>query len=124
MTPDCRKIHIVGCVIGAFSVFVRMWCVSTAGCAGLRWDGHPVAESTGRSGTVLLSSHGRLAQRESASFTPKRSLVRTQHRPLRGVCPGCVRVDVHDCAGGANVRAVEFWADGWKPSRMAAARIG
>jgi hypothetical protein len=27
------------------------------------------------------SSHGRLAQRESASFTPRRSLVRSQYRP-------------------------------------------
>jgi hypothetical protein len=31
---------------------------------------------------MVLFAPGRLAQRESASFTPKRSLVRSQYRPL------------------------------------------
>ena len=32
-------------------------------------------------GTQPRTSSGRLAQRESASFTPRRSLVRSQYRP-------------------------------------------
>jgi hypothetical protein len=35
----------------------------------------------GSAGTALKPGGGRLAQRESASFTPRRSLVRSQYRP-------------------------------------------
>ena len=52
------------------------------------WSRPPTAKrppgAGGRGPDVVLSSaHGRLAQGESASFTPKRSLVRSQYRPRR-----------------------------------------
>src|SRR4051794_26962125 len=41
----------------------------------------------GGAGVVGSFPHGRLAQGESASFTPKRSLVRSQYRPLPPKAP-------------------------------------
>jgi hypothetical protein len=52
------------------------WTRSGAKCATLL-----VARHRGRRTTVAARSPGRLAQRESASFTPRRSLVRSQYRP-------------------------------------------
>jgi hypothetical protein len=49
----------------------------------MRYAGHhapPVRPKPGQSG-----ERGRLAQRESASFTPRRSLVRSQYRPRDGL---------------------------------------
>ena len=51
---------------------------------------------------LAASGRGRLAQRESASFTPRRSLVRSQYRPL--------------CLGIATrylLRAQALSPDGW-----------
>ena len=49
---------------------------------GERKGGYTCRHIAERSGSpVRLVRHGRLAQRESASFTPKRSQVRSLHRP-------------------------------------------
>src|SRR5260370_26245013 len=56
--------------------------------AALRAGTHAlVFVSPGRSAR-RLAGHGRLAQRESASFTPRRSLVRSQYRPQTEILAG------------------------------------
>jgi hypothetical protein len=54
--------------------------------------GHPLSTHEPRAvgggrAAGLARMHGRLAQRESASFTPRRSLVRSQYRPPGGLDP-------------------------------------
>ena len=48
------------------------------GCGGA---GGELREQPDRDTVTVVSGGGRLAQRESASFTPRRSLVRSQYRP-------------------------------------------
>jgi hypothetical protein len=60
-------------------------CRGPQRCATLweRWD--EVAAGLSPRRAAPTTSGGRLAQRESASFTPRRSLVRSQYRPPSNV---------------------------------------
>jgi hypothetical protein len=73
------------------------------GCATLwRRRGWPADRAT----VPIPSGGGRLAQRESASFTPRRSLVRSQYRP-----PRKPQVTDHVSVIGQEIpsRGVRFW---------------